>query len=148
MTRPHYRMGNFIKNLPNSTMKQLSCHKITKVKFCDILYLTTAFYCDNTKQNPSCCVIILLCGLVSFSAQQFLTYYCALLYTNPILLKKIPFVQMPFSRVCTDAGENRVQEIESVSFVKQKKQNTVFITKSNFLSKIYCSMLFFLCVIK
>lgn len=62
--------------------------------------------------------------------------------------KKIPFVQMPFSRVCTDAGENRVQEIESVSFVKQKKQNTVFITKSNFLSKIYCSMLFFLCVIK
>ena len=55
---------------------------------------------------------------------------------------------MPFSRVCTDAGENWVQEIKSVSFVKQKKQNTVFITKSNFLSKIYCSMLFFLSVIK
>ena len=34
----------------------------------------------------------------------------------------------------------------SVSFVKQKY--TVFIPKSNFLSKIYCSMLFFLCVIK
>ena len=148
MTRPHYRMGNFIKNLPNSTMKQLSCHKITKVKFCDIFYLTTAFYCNNTKYNPSCSVIIFLCAFVKFSAQHFLAYIYTFLHTDPILLTKIPFVQMPFSRVCTDAGENWVQEIESVSFVKQKKQNTIFIPNSNFLLKIYCSMLFFLCVIK
>lgn len=70
-------------------------------------------------------------------------YILYIFATNLILLTKIPFVQMPFSRVCTDAGENWVREIESVSFVTQKKQNTVFITKSNFLSKIYCSMLFF-----
>ena len=56
---------------------------------------------------------------------------------------------MPFSRVCTEAGGNRVQEIESVSFVKQKKQNTnVFIKKGNFLSKIYTAACFVFSVLE
>ena len=51
---------------------------------------------------------------------------------------------MPFSRVCTEAGGNRVQEIESVSFVKQN--TNVFIKKGNFLSKIYTAACFVFCL--